>query len=608
MMRQGPPRATRRRASHNQLRQQPLRRLRQLADDNARLAQQERQRRRELEALQRVITAIGGDLNLDRALQTVVVEAAQVFDADASALFLWDASGEQLEVRAAEGLRVESIAGWRAPRAQVELALAANPGRAKAIDDITRHPIPALPSPFASGLGSVLFGRLYDGDSYLGTLAVWTRARRAFDEADLSLIQVLTQYLTIAIHAASRYRAEQLMLRDAEASYNELRESLNAIEAMQEQLIRAAQLRALGEVASGVAHDFNNLLTSILGTCQLLALKEERPDRRQLLEIIELAALDGAETVRRIQEFARSHREARHTAVDISDVVRGALEITRPRWRDAALLKHGPVQVAWSSYATRPVLGNAAELRELLVNLILNAVDAMPDGGQLSIESFDEDSGSAAGVLLQVSDSGVGISAEAQQRIFEPFFSTKDAGRGSGLGLAVCRQIVLRHNGRIGVESLPGYGASFQIWLPASEADQTLPPAPAPRAPTPECRILIVDDDRTVCQIFRLTLEHAGHVVDVARDATSALALFEVGRYHMVVVDLGLRDMSGIELIGSLRGRDPRCRFALVTGWEQQLGEHELHALGIDAALIKPVDRLNLLDTLHRLVTGHAGT
>src|SRR6185436_16445313 len=188
-------------------------------------------------------------------------------------------------------------------------------------------------------------------------------------------------------------------------------------------------------------------------------------------------------TVRRIQEFARRGERHAPAPVNLSEVIDGALEITRPRWHDLAQREGRPIRVRREIHHERLILGNAAELRELLINLIINAVDALPQGGELVLrllEQPQEHGESSVGpylrqfAIIEVIDNGVGVPPALRERIFESFYSTKPAGKGSGLGLAICRNIVARHGGRIELHSTVGQGSTFRVLLPIDDLSAPL--------------------------------------------------------------------------------------------------------------------------------------
>ena len=229
----------------------------------------------------------------------------------------------------------------------------------------------------------------------------------------------------------------------------------------EEQMARSEKLSALGQLAMGMAHDFTNLLQAILGHTQLIA-HEPSPDRlKRGLSTIEQAVRDGVETVGRIKRFARRDLDRRLERVDLRDVVREVLEIVRPRWAQSDL-RGAPIVVSKNLGTVPPVQARAAELREVLINLVLNAIDAMPQGGSLTLETRRD----GEWAVLSVSDTGVGIPHDVRRRIFEPFFTTKETG--TGLGLSIVSGIISSHGGTIDVEADPGVGTTFTIRLPAA--------------------------------------------------------------------------------------------------------------------------------------------
>jgi PAS domain S-box-containing protein len=229
----------------------------------------------------------------------------------------------------------------------------------------------------------------------------------------------------------------------------------------EEQLTRSEKLSALGQLAMGMAHDFTNLLQAILGHTQLIA-HEPSPERLQRgLSTIEQAVRDGVETIGRIRRFARRDVDRRLERVDLRDVVRQAIEIVQPRWSQSDL-RGTPIMVRQQLGSVPMIQARGAELREALINLVLNAVDAMPQGGSITLETRHE----GDWVLLSVTDSGTGIPPDVRRRIFEPFFTTKESG--TGLGLSIVSGIISSYGGTIDVDSELGLGTTFTIRLPAA--------------------------------------------------------------------------------------------------------------------------------------------
>jgi PAS domain S-box-containing protein len=246
---------------------------------------------------------------------------------------------------------------------------------------------------------------------------------------------------------------------------------------LRERLLQSEKLSALGEIAAGIAHNFNNVLTTILGQIQLLARNPADVEAVQKRSsIIDKAAKDGATMVQRIRRFARGTGTLECTLTDLNQIVKEAIEATQLIWKDQAQREGRPVEVIMELGTIAPVHGRSSELREVLVNMILNAVGAMPDGGKLTLCTRQ----SMGSVCVEVSDTGTGMTDEVRRRIFDPFFTTKGA-KGTGLGLSVSYMLIKSHNGDIEVRSKPGHGTTFSIKLP-SEPGSTEPPASGPLA------------------------------------------------------------------------------------------------------------------------------
>ena len=316
--------------------------------------------------------------------------------------------------------------------------------------------------------------------------------------------------------------------------------------------MRMEKLRALGEMASGVAHDFNNVLAVILGRVQLLQRKLEDPTFRRWLAIVEQAALDGAQTVRQIQEFTRVRRDQPTQTVDVNQAIRDAVEMTRARWQDEPQSRRVQIQLALDLGGVPTVDGQPSELREVLTNLIINAVDALPRGGEIRIATRER----GERVEVSVADTGVGMSDSVRRRIFEPFFSTKGPG-GTGLGLAMVYGIVSRHGGEILVDTAEGAGSTFTIRLPVGRP----PPAVATRVPAMEAESVRSPRHR----------RRAVRPRDAGGDPPAAAPRrrggrrrrrgarpFREGAFDLVMTDLAMPGMSGWQVAQAVKAARPR--------------------------------------------------
>ncbi len=359
----------------------------------------------------------------------------------------------------------------------------------------------------------------------------------------------------------------------------------------QENVAQSERLRALGEMASGVAHNFNNLLAVILGRCEILlgvvGATDAGPLTTPHAEVIKQAALDGAETVKRLQTFSGMNKARPAEAMDLAEVVRDVVEFTRPRWRDAAQQAGLTIQID-TQVAPLPALSsNPSDVREVLVNLLFNAVDAMPRGGTIRIGTRRR----GGDVLLWVQDTGVGMEESVRRRVFEPFFTTKGA-RGHGLGLSMSYTIVERLGGRLSVQSAPDAGATFTIALPFRPYERQ--PAPAVGSVNRSLSLLLVDDETEILATTALLLELEGHRVTTASSGAEALRLLQArpgpGRlaFDAVLTDLGMPEMSGLQLVGAIRAAGRGLPCLLVTGWGAELTDDDVRAAGAQAVLPKP--------------------
>jgi signal transduction histidine kinase len=589
--------------------------MRTLADhaataiENARLYQVEQERRRDLETLQRIALRLSSDLDLDTVLRTVAEGAAGALSANAAAILMPDPTSDNLNVRAQHGLPDIYVDRLRIPGREVDQLIERwGSGNILELPHSAGDQTITADASSQAGFASMIVGRLMVEGTFIGVLCVYSCEPRHFTEAERQMLGALGQQAALAISNARRYQHERLLVADLEHSYNEMLHTLTELQRTQEQLERTARLRALGELASGVAHDFNNLLSGILGNSQLLLIDEIDPDRREMLNVIEQAAHDGAAMVRRIQEFARQREERTRELVDLEAVVDSALAITRTRWHDLAVRDGRPIRVRRDIRRQALVLGSPAELREMLVNLIINAIDAMPRGGELTLRLDERPEPAPADrrlAAIEVGDTGVGIAPELRQRIFDSFYTTKLAGQGSGLGLAICQNIANLHGGRIELESAVGVGTTFRVLLPLDEETSVVSAAPAPPTAVSACRVLVVDDEAAVRDVLARILRRAGHEVTVAASGEQALELFIPGQYDLLFTDLGMPGMGGAALMAQLRAHDPRLIAVVITGWSQH--EYSGETLPAAAAVVaKPFTSSQITELVGELIGARA--
>lgn len=431
-----------------------------------------------------------------------------------------------------------------------------------------------------------------------------------YGERELDLLVPLSEQLAIAIENARLYEAAKT--------------ATTALRSAQATLIETERLRAMGQMASGVAHDFNNILTGILGQVLLLQTRLAQgvvtsDELRRNLRLVERSALDGSDIVRKIREATRPRGEEPFTPVPLNKVVEQVLETTRPRWKDQAEAQGLRITVAQKVGDAPPVLGNAAELREALTNIFFNALDAMSQGGMVTIATrhvpVSEMSGAPAHgpwtrslapglpnerewVELAVTDTGIGMTPDVKARLFEPFFTTKGA-HGTGLGLSMVQGVVRRHGGEIHITSAEGWGTSVIVRLPVAQAGHPELPvdAPVPRLPH-RLRLLVIDDEPLLGETLADLLRLLDHEAIVATSGEMGLARLRAERFDLLITDLGMAGMSGWEVARASRAYCPELPVILVTGWGDQLEPAQLAGSGIDAVVAKPYTLQALLQGL----------
>ena len=356
---------------------------------------------------------------------------------------------------------------------------------------------------------------------------------------------------------------------------------------LETQMHQSEKLTALGQVAGGIAHDFNNLLQAILGYSQLMSKNLQNIDVvRRGLSVIETAAVGGAETVRRIQKFARLRPDEPFVSVELNQVVHDSVAITRPRWEERVAKGGVPLRLDLRLTPLPTVMGRPSELNEVITNLILNAIDAMPQGGTLGIYTRPEGD---EHVVLTVADTGVGMPEHVRKRIFDPFFTTKGE-VGTGLGLSVSYSIIQRHGGEMRAESQPGRGTSFTIVLPVGTAEKNPPPADSEALGTRRGRILLVDNELPVMTVLGEMLTEVGHHVLPVSSGAEAVRVFVPGGFDLVMTNLGMTGLTGWDVAERVRASDPHVAVVFITGWGLQAEDRErCRNLGVLNVLFKPV-------------------
>jgi len=424
----------------------------------------------------------------------------------------------------------------------------------------------------------------------LGALILGRCANREFSQSEGDFLRILSDHVALA--------ARQTQL------YSQLQTAYKELYATQQAALQQERLRALGQMASGIAHDINNALTPVMGFADLLDRSEPNLSARgrRCLEMIKTAAEDITITVGRMREFYRQRTGDEPLAtVELNKAVQQAIDLTRPRWRDIPQQRGIIIDLRVDlDPALTVVLGNESDIRQALVNLIINAVDALPKGGVLTLRTRSltgrlVSPGLSTGHAAQVEviDTGVGMDNETRRRCLEPFFSTKGA-RGTGLGLAMVYGVMERHGGRIEIDSAPGKGTTMRLLFPTDAPARAESIAKTEEfSETGPLRVLCIDDEPLVLEVMEGLLDRLGHQTQTAAGGTQALNLFRAAAerrqaFDVVITDLGMPGMDGRTLAAQLKTESPSTPIILLTGWGMFLNGEERLPSVVDQVLAKP--------------------
>ena len=401
------------------------------------------------------------------------------------------------------------------------------------------------------------------------------------------------------------------LTQGTQKAYDELRRTQQAV-------VQQERLRALGQMASGVAHDINNALSPITAYSELLiSTLPDLPDTaRERLKRISQAAQDVAQIVARMREFYRRDLDSDQLEkVNVNKAIDEVAELTRPRWRDLAQRQGISIQVNTELDPANPILVcNASELREALTNVVFNAVDALPQGGVITLVTRMVNKSEALSVgpeqqelQIEVRDNGIGMDDRVRQHCLEPFFSTKLHTGGTGLGLAMVYGMVRRHDGSIEIDSTPNQGTCVRLIFPIRErAISSAKLSPGQSTPCRPLRILCIDDEPQLRQLMHDLLEVYNHKVSVAPGGREGVEMFRSrlhGQepYEIVITDLGMPDMDGHNVARAIKAESPKTPIIMLTGWGTIMKTEGEAAPEVDAVLSKPPHMQELNNLLHKI-------
>lgn len=541
-----------------------------------------------VDLLNRIVRAIAERQDLESIFRIVLRQIEEELPVDAAIIALVDSDSGRVTL---------SVIGPKAQHFASHLGLAEGmpifprreilnlmlQGQTLFVPDLEHSPISDVtPAIVALGLRSAMGVPLVVDGNVFGVLSVLRREPDAFSSAEATFLRALAEHVSLAAHHAQLYQSLQ-------AAYEELRQTQQAV-------MEQERLRALGQMASGIAHDINNAISPAVLYAKLLIRDPELPSQsRAYAEAIAASCEDVIQTVARMREFyRRPGREEVFRPVNLNRIVQEVAELTRPRWRDIPHERGITIRLQTDLDPQLPDLpALEPQIREALINLIFNAVDAMPEGGVLTLRTRylpAPDGRQVPRVLVEVADTGVGMDEETRRRAIEPFFTTK--AEGSGLGLAMVYGIVQRHEGYLEIESAPGKGTTVRIIFPMRELTVTAVEAGEEEIALPPLRILFVDDEPIIRRSLKEALEEEGHAVEVADGGEAGLAAFQAALergqpFDVVITDLGMPYVDGREVARRVKEASPTTPVLMLSGWGVFLDGERIPPQ-VDAVVSKP--------------------
>lgn len=564
------------------------------------------ERVRELSAVRRIVDALKYIQDPRRVFEGIINTVIDETNAENCSLMLLDRDSGELLVKAARSQtdtesryydpqnlpvsrfrRGEGIAGWVAEN-----------GEPVSISDISQDTRFVDATQSIGPIGSILCLPLHLEDNVVGVINLSHPHPRAFTDEDVRMMMLIADQVAIALNSVQLFedtnKLNNVLTREVDRATNALQQANQNLQneiterkQAEQELVRTQRLRAVGELAAGVSHNLNNIITGIWGPAQLIKRTARDPDVLQHIERINTFAERAADLVAKLHQTTRVAEETTLKAVRVNDIIHEAIETTRPRWKDEpesrSITNHVQSQLQES-----PIIhGSASDLYDTFVNLIFNAVDAMSQGGTITFGTQIIENN----VLITITDTGDGMDAETQQKIFEPFFTTKtDVGR--GLGLSTVYNTITQWKGHIRVESVLQQGTTFTITLPLWNETRVAEEDTTPSTPGRRANILIVDDEPAISEILQAFLE-GEHDTVIAESAIQALEKFKNETYDVVLLDLGMPDMSGDVLAHELRTINPHVGLILTTGWK--LDDDDPRLTEFDFWIQKPLRGFDLL-------------
>jgi signal transduction histidine kinase/ActR/RegA family two-component response regulator len=556
-----------------------------------------------LSLLQHITAAIGDRQDLPSIFQVVLRSVEENLPIDFGCVCLYDSVTATLTVSTV-GVASHSLATTLnlLPNATVPIdengLSSCIRGRLVYEPDTRALPFP-FPQRFAlTGLHSLIIAPLQVEASVFGVFVAVRRAANAFSSGDCEFLMQLSGHVALASHQARLHGA----LRQA---YDDLRQSQHTV--MQQE-----RLRALGQMASGIAHDINNAISPIsLYTDSLLEREPNLTEKGRAALVVIQRAIDGvADTVARMREFYRQREpEMTLALVELNSVAKQVIDLTRAKWFDLPQQRGVSIELKTEFSPKLPgIMGAEGEIRDALTNLIFNAVDAMPDGGVLSVRTFAHaGTGDTQLVRVEVTDTGIGMDEETRKRCLEPFFTTKGE-RGTGLGLAMVYGMIQRHSAEFDIESDVGKGTTMRVTFPAyTQPLIATPRATESHAPMRRLRVLLIDDDPIIIKALEDSLAGDGHVTVAANGGQAGLDAFATAhrsnlRFDLVVTDLGMPTVDGRRVAEGIKAQSSGTPVIMLTGWGSRMIAEKETPPCVDRVLGKPPKLQELRTAIRELL------
>jgi PAS domain S-box-containing protein len=540
-----------------------------------------------LSLLDETTRAIGERQDLRRLFQVVLGNLEEHLPIDFGCACLYDSAQLTLSV-ASVGVKGQVLSPELGVSEQAPIRVDENglgrcclQGQLMYEPDTSRSPSAFVERLGRLGLHSAVFAPLIVDSKVFGVMIAARRAPGGFTSGDCEFLRQLSGHVALAAHQSQLYEALQ-------RAYEDLRQT-------QQTVMKQERLRALGQMASGIAHDVNNALTPAALYLQSLLDRDRSlgAEARNYLRITLRAIEDVANTIARMREFYRPREtQVALLPVDLNKVLQQVVDLTRASWSDMPQERGILIRLRRDLESRLPgVLGAESEIRDALTNLVLNAVDAMPEGGTLTIRSKSLGATPGASVLVEVCDTGIGMSEAVRNRCLEPFFTTKGE-RGTGLGLAMVYGMTQRHSADLEIQSETGVGTTMRFIFPVAPT-HAAGLGSSHAGPVGQLRILLVDDDPLILQSLQDALEGDGHLVGVAEGGQAGIDSFRVAEqrgtpFDLVITDLGMPYVDGRTVATTIKSRAPAVPVVLLTGWAYRLQAENEMPQHVDYVLSKP--------------------